>query len=163
MGCSDDIGLKEIDENHKTFLLLESEKFQKNSKIDFSKNNNKYITSCSYYFKNENKLPEFKETSLKIPNFTSQIEKLIQIKNENLEWKSAYEIYGDDVRIFGETTSMNDIILGPADNSYIVSVLSSLANYPNIILQLFRTFELPKNGKPIEVCLKIEGNWMINF
>ena len=54
MGCSDDIGLKEIDENHKTFLILESEKFQKNSKIDFSKNNNKYITSCSHYFKNEN-------------------------------------------------------------------------------------------------------------
>ena len=161
MGCSDDIGLKEIDENHKTFLLLESEKFQKNSKIDFSKNNNKYITSCSHYFKNENKLPEFKETSLTIPNFTSQIEKLIQIKNENLEWKSAYEIYGVDVRIFGETTSMNDIILGPADNSYIVSVLSSLANYPNIILQLFRTFKLPKNGKPIEVCLKIEGNWTV--
>ena len=161
MGCSDDIGLKEIDENHKTFLLLESEKFQKNSKIDFSKNNNKYITSCSHYFKNENKLPEFKETSLTIPNFTSQIEKLIQIKNENLEWKSAYEIYGDEVRIFGETTSMNDIILGPADNSYIVSVLSSLANYPNIILQLFRTFKLPKNGKPIEVCLKIEGNWTV--
>ena len=50
---------------------------------------------------------------------------------------------------------MNDIILGPADNSYIVSILSSLANYPNIILQLFRTFELPKNGIHIEVFLKI--------
>jgi hypothetical protein len=56
---------------------------------------------------------------------------------------------------------MNDIILGPADNSYFVSVISSLANYPNIIVQLFRTFKLSKDGNPIEICVKIAGNWTV--
>jgi hypothetical protein len=56
---------------------------------------------------------------------------------------------------------MNDIILGPADNSYFVSVISSLANYPNIIIQLFRTFKLSKDGNPIEICVKIAGNWTV--
>ena len=157
MGCSDDTGLKEIDDNHK----IEISPFQKFSKINFSRNNNEYITKCSNYFNNENKLNKFTENISSIPNFSSQIEKLIQIKKENMEWKSAKEIFGDEVRIFGETTSMNDIILGPADNSYFVSVMSSLANYPNIILQLFRTLILPKNGQQIEVCVKINGNWTV--
>ena len=157
MGCSDEVGLKEIDENHK----IEITPFQKSSKVNFSKNNNEYITKCSNYFNKENKLKKFTENTLIIPNFTTQVEKLIQIKKENIEWKSAKEIFGDEVDIFGETTSMNDIILGPADNSYFVSVISSLASYPNIIVQLFRTFQLPKDDQPIEVCIKINGNWTV--
>lgn len=161
MGCSEETGLQEIDENHKTDILPESQKLQKISKLNFTKNNNEYITKCANYFKYEDKLKIFKENFLNIPNLSSQAEKLIQIKKENIEWKSAREIFGDEVNIFGDTTSMNDIILGPADNSYFVSVISSLANYPNIILQLFRTFQLPNNNEPIEVCIKIEGNWMV--
>ena len=161
MGCSDEVGLKEIDDNHKIEIPSESLKLKKVSKINFEKNNNEYITKCSNYLNNENKLKKFTENTLSIPNFSSQQEKLIQIKKENIEWKSAKEIFGDEVEIFGETTSMNDIILGPADNSYFVSVISSLANYPNIIIQLFRTFKLPSNENPIEICVKIGGNWTV--
>ena len=161
MGCSDEVGLKEIDDNHKIEIPSESLKLKKVSKIKFEKNNNEYITKCSNYLNNENKLKKFTENTLSIPNFSSQQEKLIQIKKENIEWKSAKEIFGDEVEIFGETTSMNDIILGPADNSYFVSVISSLANYPNIIIQLFRTFKLPSNENPIEICVKIGGNWTV--
>ena len=158
MGCDEESGLKEIDENHK---IPESQNFQKIKDLELTKNNNEYITKCSNYFNNENKLSKFTETKLKIPNFSTQIQKLIQIKNENMEWRTAKEIFGENVKIFGDTTSMNDIILGPADNSYFVSAISSLANFPNIILQLFRTFELPEDDEPIEVCLKIEGNWTV--
>ena len=161
MGCSDEIGLKEIDDNHKIAIPSESQILNKHSKINFEKNNNNYITKCSNYFQNENKTQKFTESILSIPDFSSQVEKLIQIKKENIEWKSAKEIFGDDVRIFGETTSMNDIILGPADNSFLVSVISSLSNYPSIIIQLFRTLKLPKDDEPIEVCIKIEGIWTI--
>ena len=161
MGCSDEIGLREIDENHKIDIPSESQILNKHSKINFEKNNNNYITKCSNYFQNENKTQKFTESILSIPDFSSQVEKLIQIKKENIEWKSAKEIFGDDVRIFGETTSMNDIILGPADNSFLVSVISSLSNYPSIIIQLFRTLKLPKDDEPIEVCIKIEGIWTI--
>ena len=161
MGCSDEIGLREIDENHKIDIPSESQILNKHSKINFEKNNNNYITKCSNYFQNENKTQKFTESILSIPDFSSQVDKLIQIKKENIEWKSAKEIFGDDVRIFGETTSMNDIILGPADNSFLVSVISSLSNYPSIIIQLFRTLKLPKDDEPIEVCIKIEGIWTI--
>ena len=161
MGCSEETGLQEIDDNHKTDILPESQKLQKISRLNFTKNNNEYITKCSNYFKYEDKLKIFKENFLSVPNLSSQAEKLIEIKKENIEWKSAKDIFGDEVNIFGDTTSMNDIILGPADNSYFVSVISSLANYPNVILQLFRTFQLPNDNQPIEVCVKIEGNWTV--
>ena len=157
MGCSEEIALKEIDDNHKIAIPSESQILNKKYKINFEKNNNDYITKCSNYFQNENKSNNFEESILSIPDFPPEIEKLIQIKKENIEWISAKEIFGEEVRIFGETTSMNDIILGPADNSYLVSVISSLANYPSIIIQLFRTLKLPENGEPIEVCIKIEG------
>ena len=163
MGCNEETGLQEIDGNHNIEILPNSSKLQKISKIDFSKNNNKYITNCSNYFKKEDKRQNFSENILRIPSFSEEFEKLLQLKKEDMEWKSAREIFGDDVNIFGETTSMNDIILGPADNSYFVSAISSLSNYPNIILQLFRTFKLPENGEPIEVCIKIEGNWTVIY
>ena len=164
MGCNEETGLKEIDENHNIDILPETQKLQKiSTKIDFTKNNNEYITNCSNYFKNENNTRTFKENILTKQKFSEEFLSSLQIKEENIEWKSAREIYGDEVNIFGETTSMNDIILGPADNSYFVSVISSLANYPNIILQIFRSFELPENNEPIEVCLKIEGNWTVVY
>ena len=163
MGCNEDTGLKEIDENHNIDILPETQKLKKISKIDLTRNNNKYITNCPNFFENENKMQKFTEKILTKSNFSEEFEKLLQIKEENIVWKSAREIFGDDVNIFGETTSMNDIILGPADNSYLVSVISSLANYPNIILQLFRTFKLSENQQPIEVCLKIEGNWTVIY
>ena len=163
MGCNEETGLQEIDGNHNIEILPNSSKLQKISKIDFSKNNNKYITNCSNYFKKDDKRQNFSENILTIPSFSEEFEKLLQLKKEDMEWKSAREIFGDDVNIFGETTSMNDIILGPADNSYFVSAISSLSNYPNIILQLFRTFKLPENGEPIEVCIKIEGNWTVIY
>ena len=164
MGCNEETGLKEIDENHNIDILPETQKLQKiSTKIDFTKNNNEYITNCSNYFRNENNTRTFKENILTKQKFSEEFLSSLQIKEENIEWKSAREIYGDEVNIFGETTSMNDIILGPADNSYFVSVISSLANYPNIILQIFRSFELPENNEPIEVCLKIEGNWTVVY
>ena len=164
MGCNEETGLKEIDENHNIDILPETQNLQRISKkIDFTKNNNEYITNCPKFFKNENNMRTFKENILTKENFSSDFLTSLQIKEENIEWKSAKEIFGGDVNIFGEKTSMNDIILGPADNSYFVSAISSLANYPNIITQIFRTFKLPENNEPIEVCLKIEGNWTVVY
>lgn len=167
MGCNGIKPLEEIDEkdNHKFNLFPLTKKLNKNEKIDFSENKNKYIMNCSNYFNNENpfkfKDKKFEDKLFYSQKFSKQTEELLQLDNSNIEWKSAKEIFGDNVKIFGENISIKDIKLGPADNSYFVSAISSISEFPNLILQLFRTVSLPNNGEPIEVCIKIEGKWTV--
>ena len=164
MGCLDNNGLKEIDENHKLDNIPSTLKLNKNEKIKSSNNNNEYIMNCSEYYngeepsKNANKK---NDESSDTPNFSSEIEEQLQIENSDIEWKSAKEIFGKKVKIFGDTTSIKDIKMGQANNSYFVSAISSLSEFPNIIVQLFRTNKLPEEGQPIEVCIRIDGKWTV--
>ena len=167
MGCNGSKVIEDIEENHKLEIIPLSQKLNKNEKTDFSKNNNQFIMNCTKYFNNEkpniNKNSKFIDNSFPSQNFSSKTENLLQIDNSNIVWKTAKEIFGENVKIFGETTSVKDIKLGPAENSYFLSAISSLSEFPNIILQLFRTVSLPNDGSPIEVCMKIDGEWTVIF
>jgi len=167
MGCNGSKVIEDIEENHKLDIIPLSQKLNKNIKADFSNNNNQYIMNCTKYFNNEkpniNKNSKFIDNSFPSQNFSSHTENLLQIDNSNIVWKTAKEIFGEKVKIFGETTSIKDIKIGPAENSYFLSAISSLSEFPNIILQLFRTVSLPNDGSPIEVCMKIDGEWTIIF
>ena len=164
MGCLNSNGLKEIDENHKLDNIPSTLKLNKNEKIKSSKNNNEYIMNCLEYYngeepsKNANK--KYNESS-DTPNLPAEIEEQLQIENSDIEWKSAKEIFGKKVKIFGDITSIKDIKMGQANNSYFVSAISSLSEFPNIVLQLFRTNKLPEEGQPIEVCIRIDGKWTV--
>ena len=167
MGCNESKVLEDIEENHKFDIIPLSQKLNKNEKTDFSNNNNQFIMNCTNYLNNEkpiiNKNSKFIDNSFPSQKFSSKFEKLLQIDNSNIVWRTAKEIFGENVKIFGETTSIKDIKLGPAENSYFLSGISSLSEFPNIVLQLFRTVSLPDDGSPIEVCMKIEGKWTIIF
>lgn len=168
MGCTGNTGLDNIDENHKLDILPISHKLNKNEKIDLSENTNKYIMNCSKYYDekitdNNDSGSKFIDKKFPSENFSPETEELLQIDNSNIEWKSIKEIFGKKVKIFGDTTSIKDIKLGPADNSYFVSAISSLSEFPNIIVQLFRTVFLPKEGEPIEVCIRIEGKLTVVY
>ena len=161
MGCANDNALKEIEENNKLDIIPPSIKLNKNEKINLSKNNNEYIMNCPEYFNGEkppnNSNTKFVDKLFDTPNFSPELEEQLQIENSDIEWKSAREIFGKKVKIFGDITSIKDIKMGQAANSYFVSAISSLSEFPNIVLQLFRTVKLPEEGQPIEVCIRIDG------
>ena len=165
MGCIEKKELKEIEENYKLDIIPITHKLNKNGKITKSENSNKYIMNCSEYYKNQipekNNENKFIDKLYPSENFSQEFEELLQIESSNIDWKSAREIFGKKVKIFGDTISFKDIKLGPANNSYFVSAISSLSEFSNIITQLFRTFTLPKNGEPIEICVRIEGKWTV--
>ena len=167
MGCVGERGLKEIEENHKLDNISISEKLNKNEKINLLENNNKYITKCSDYFDgqkpNKNNNSDFTDKLFPFQTFSPENEEQFQVENQNIEWKSAKEIFGKNVKIFGDKTSIKDIKLGPAGNSYFVSAISSISEFPNIVSQLFRTKTFPQEGEPIEVCIRIEGKWTVVF
>ena len=72
----------------------------------------------------------FQKVKIKSEKF---IEKILKNKEGNIKRKSQ-EKYLEMILFFGEATLMNDIILNPADNSYFVMAILSLANYTNIFL-----------------------------
>ena len=164
MGCAGNEGLKEIEENYKLETIP---KLNKNRKFNSSENNNnKYIMNCSEFYKNqipEKKKEKYIDKYYPSHNFSPEVEELLQIENSNIEWKSAREIFGKKVKIFGETISFKDIKMGSANNSYFISAISSLSEYSNLITQLFRTVLLPENGEAIELCLRIEGKWTVIY
>ena len=165
MGCENNNKLNEIEENHKLDIIPISEKLSKNEKIDLLENNNQHIMNCSDFF--EGQIPDqktdrdYNDKLFNRENLPPELEEQLEIDNSNFEWKSAKEIFGKKVKIFGDTTSIKDIKLGSANNSYFISAISSLSEFPNIILQLFRTVTLPKEGELIEVCIRIEGKWTV--
>ena len=80
---------------------------------------------------------------------------------EKIEWKSAHKIWGEEVSIFGEKLSLDDIKLGLVKDAYFVAAIKALMEFPSIIIQLFKTTTLPKDDSGIQIFLKIEGVWTI--
>ena len=85
----------------------------------------------------------------------------LPLGKEKIEWKSADKIWGDEISIFGETISEDDIKLGMVKDAYFVAAIKALIKFPSIIIQLFKTMMLPKDDSGIQIFLKIEGVWTI--
>ena len=85
----------------------------------------------------------------------------LPLAKERIEWKSADKIWGEDISIFGETISENDIELGMVKDAYFVTAMKALIQFPSILVQLFKTMMLPKDDSGIQIFLKIEGVWTI--
>ena len=169
MGCTGNEGIKTIEDNH-NLDIPNTHKLDKKEKINLSENTDKYVMNSSNYYKDQIPDKKSKDINNKFVDklfptkiISTETEHLIQIDKSKIEWRSAKDIFGKNVAIFGESTSIKDIKLGPADNSYFVSAMSSLSEFPNLILRLFRTVQLPKDGGPIEICIKIEGKWTIVY
>ena len=123
-------------------------------------NTNKINTNKSNV---DNNYQKFEDKSFPNQKLSTEVMEILEVDNSDIEWKSAKEIFGKNVRIFGETISLKDIKSGLVNNSCFVSVISSLSEYPSIIFQLFRTVSFPTEDEPIEVCLRIEGKWTVVY
>ena len=152
-----------------------------NKFIDLSFNPNASIANCTEYYKNQSPgsddspfiddlFPHTPETVFGKLNgtFTDPNKKRrdlnlnkINFTEDEIEWKRAREIWGNDISIFKKYIQLDDIKLGSLPDAYIIAVLSSMAEFPLLILQLFKTIELPKEEKAIEIGMRIDGIWKI--
>ena len=177
MGCG---GSKNLTKEDKTsHKLSHGVGFSRNAQQDYTSNPNESITSLETYYKNQ-KPPSYAFADDRFPpnsetvfgkykgEYTDTNEErrnralsAIPISEEDVIWKHAYEIWGDDAKIFGDKILLDDIKIGQVADAYFVATLSALAEFPFLILQLFKTVEIPNNGKAIEIAIQIDGDWKI--
>ena len=149
----------DIDEHH---IAIEKV-FDKNIKFDLYKNPNVRLLKSNNYYMNQ-RPEEGKELDDDL--FPPENQSLkgrynLPLGKEKIEWKSADKIWGNDISIFGETISENDIKLGMVKDAYFVAAMKALIQFPSIIIQLFKTMMLPEDDSGIQIFLKIEGVWTI--
>ena len=153
--------------------------YDKTIKVDFSFNPNKYIANNTKYYKEQGpgkgvftdeRFPPDIDTFFgrrdgvyydKTPRRRAKGMKAIHATEDIIEWRHAKDIWGDDIRIFGDSISPYDIKIGEVNDSYFVAAMAALSDFPALILQLFKTVHLPPNGEAIEVAVEIDGEWEI--
>ncbi len=80
---------------------------------------------------------------------------------DNIIWLRAEEIFNyQHYSIFVNDISIDDVRQGYLGNCYFMSSLAAMTNIPQLICQLFRSFQISKNGC-YEIGLNIEGEWQI--
>ena len=80
---------------------------------------------------------------------------------DNIIWLKAEEIFNyQHYNIFVNYISIDDVRQGYLGNCYFMSSLAAMTNIPQLICQLFRSFQINKNGC-YEIGLNIEGEWQI--
>jgi hypothetical protein len=148
MGCSSS-------QPTKTSTTIIKGTLKKHSIQSITKNQNKFLSQNENYYKNQKPEIPFNDKIFP-PNLDSYFGKEngkfidknekrrnnsilpIEIKEENIIFKHYYEIWGNNSDIFyNNNISIEDIKLGQIGDAYFVSVISSLAEFPKLIIQLF--------------------------
>ena len=178
MGCGSSKAVEE-EEDVNIHRIATKKKFEKTEPSSFHTNPNSYIANCTNYLKNQDpgsgkfiddKFPPKVDTVYgKINGVYTDTNterrakalKAFKFNPGDVEWKHAKEIWGDDAKIFGEKITLHDIKLGEVPDAYFVATLAALAEFPSLILQLFKTTTLPEDGSAIQVAMQIDGDWKI--
>ena len=171
MGCGGSKTLDDDDDHE----IKNGIAYDKDEQVDFSQNLNTYITKNENYYKNQKPSPgSFTDQNFP-PTYQSFIgndpdserkeksERIIRQQNlseGDIIWKHAKEIWPEG-KIFNDKMTLKDIKIGEVPNAYFVATLAAMSEFPRLILQLFKTVELPEDGSAIEVGLKIDGFWKI--
>ena len=109
---------------------------------------------------NENSLLGRKKTGEYLdPNEVKMIGPLMNPKG--IEWKRAKDIVKDPM-LFGDKISVESLRLGEIANTYYLSALSSLSQYPNLINQIFITKKVNQECV-YQVSLFIDGEFQIVY
>lgn len=84
-----------------------------------------------------------------------------KLKVEEIVWLRAGEIFeSGEFVLFEESISIDDINQGGIGNCYFMSALSSLAETPQLIVEVFRDLKKKENGY-YEVVMRIDGQWNV--
>lgn len=137
--------------------------FDKNAKVDLTENPNTGLMESNNYYRGQKpeEGKEFDDDLFPPENQSLKGKYPLPLGPEKIEWKSAHKIWGEEVNIFGEAISLDDIEMGLVEDAYFVAAIKALVEFPSIIIQLFKTTTLPKDDSGIQIFLKIEGVWTI--
>ena len=137
--------------------------FDKNAKVDLTENPNTGLMELKNYYRDQRpeEGKEFDDDLFPPDNNSLKGKDQLPLGKEKIEWKSAHKIWGEEVSIFGESISLDDIKLGLVKDAYFVAAIKALIEFPSMIIQLFKTTTLPKDESGIQIFLKIEGVWTI--
>ena len=172
---SDSNYAKQLEDNKKvTFGTA----YNKDLETDLTSNTNKFISDNTNFYKKQKKNVPFTDDHFP-PNAESFMGKFkgdyvdkceerrkanlncIKVSENDIEWKHIKEIYSG-AKLFGDKIQKEDVTLGSIPDSYFISVLISLTEFPQLIFQLFKTVTLPdSNDMAIEIALKIDGDWKV--
>ena len=190
MGCGSSKTRDEFDEDPDTSDSNYAKQLEDNKKVtfgtaynkdletDLTSNTNKFISDNTNFYKKQKKNVPFTDDHFP-PNAESFMGKFkgdyvdkceerrkanlncIKVSENDIEWKHIKEIYSG-AKLFGDKIQKEDVTLGSIPDSYFISVLISLTEFPQLIFQLFKTVTLPdSNDMAIEIALKIDGDWKV--
>ena len=77
-------------------------------------------------------------------------------KFQNLTFARPNEVFGNQYKLFSGKIEASDIIQGQLGDCYFLTALSNLSKYPGLILKIFRTDKVNKDGY-YELLLRIDG------
>ena len=181
MGCSSTIeyeGAKSGNVKLEHFICVKR-KYDKHSIVDFKQNTNKFLGKNFEYYKDQDPgIEEFiderfphnwesfigKHNGKPVDKDSSRYSKNlngIDFSESEVSWKRAKDIWGESLKIFDETISKEDFEIGQVKDYYFVTAFYSLLEYPELILQLFKTVELPADNTAIQVNARIDAEWKI--
>ncbi len=84
----------------------------------------------------------------------------LEVDEEEVVWKRADEIFPIKHCVFQEKIEFDDIIQGSISNCYFLSAISAMTEWPELIVSLFRTLKVTKNGC-YEIVVRINGVWQV--
>ena len=83
-----------------------------------------------------------------------------QIKNDEIEFIRAIDIFGSKYKLFSEKIEMADVIQGSIGDCYFLSSVANLCKFPGLINSLFKTKEMNRDGY-YEIYFYIDGRKQI--
>ena len=166
MGCSGSRATEDYEHN-----LQEGYAYDKGESISLTENPNLYITQNENYYKSQRPSSNFQDNIFppdtssfygndESKSRVSKMKSQLTINENDIIWKHIKEIYPNG-KIFDDQITKDDIEIGEIKNEYFISSLSILTEFPRLILQLFKTVNLPNDNNPIEIGMKIDGEWKI--
>lgn len=86
--------------------------------------------------------------------------KYFKVKPGETEWKRPDEIFCGPYSVFEGKIEAGDSLQGGIGDCYFLSAISAIAEFPQMICQIFKTISLSMNGC-YEVALRLNGEWKL--
>jgi len=110
--------------------------------------------SDSLYAKKEGEFIDKDENRSKLLIFNPAIE------DADVEWLRLSQIFLDNYVLFEDKIEHIDIIQGKLGNGYLLTAFASMAEHPELLVEIFKQHQITKNGC-YEIAMKINGEWQI--
>jgi len=82
------------------------------------------------------------------------------VKEEEIIWLSADQIFEGKFCLFEDKIEFDDIKQGSMSNCYFLSSIAAITEFPELLVALFRSLKVSENGY-YEVVLRLNGEWQV--